>query len=80
MSTNSGIQVLYGDNQSPMHPNYLANVVYANHDGVDLHLDILTQAKKGDKFQFVRMGYFCLDTKNENTFNSIVSLKDSKGK
>ena len=40
----------------------------------------LKDAKPGDKFQFVRMGYYCLDTKNENTFNSIVPLKDSKGK
>ncbi len=40
----------------------------------------LADAKGGDKFQFVRMGYFCKDTKNENTFNSIVGLKDSKGK
>ncbi len=40
----------------------------------------LAQALPGDKFQFVRMGYFCLDTKNANTFNSIVPLKDSKGK
>jgi glutaminyl-tRNA synthetase len=40
----------------------------------------LEEANAGDKFQFVRLGYFCVDTKNENTFNSIVSLKDSKGK
>lgn len=40
----------------------------------------LSDALPGDKFQFVRMGYFCLDTKNANTFNSIVPLKDSKGK
>ena len=37
----------------------------------------LADAKPGDKFQFVRVGYFCKDTKNENTFNRIVSLKDS---
>ncbi len=37
----------------------------------------LKDAKVGDKFQFVRMGYFTLDSKNENTFNRIVSLKDS---
>ena len=35
----------------------------------------LRDAKPGDKFQFVRMGYFCMDTKNENTFNRTVSLK-----
>ncbi|MBE6564862.1 MAG: glutamine--tRNA ligase/YqeY domain fusion protein [Ruminococcaceae bacterium] len=37
----------------------------------------LTEAKGGDKFQFVRTGYFAKDTKYENTFNRIVSLKDS---
>ena len=37
----------------------------------------LANAMPGDKFQFVRMGYFCLDTKNENTFNRVVGLKDS---
>jgi glutaminyl-tRNA synthetase len=40
----------------------------------------LKDAKPGDKFQFVRMGYFCMDTKNENTFNSIVGLRDSYNK
>jgi len=37
----------------------------------------LADAKPGDRFQFVRMGYFCMDTKNKNTFNRIVVLKDS---
>ena len=37
----------------------------------------LAEAKPGEKFQFVRIGYFCKDTKNENTFNRVVSLKDS---
>ena len=37
----------------------------------------LADAKGGEKFQFVRMGYFCKDTKNENTFNRVVGLKDS---
>ncbi len=37
----------------------------------------LADAKPGEKFQFVRTGYFCLDTKNENTFNRVVGLKDS---
>ena len=37
----------------------------------------LKDAKLGDKFQFVRMGYYTLDSKHENTFNRIVSLKDS---
>ena len=37
----------------------------------------LKDAKQGDKFQFVRMSYYTLDSKHENTFNRIVSLKDS---
>ncbi len=38
----------------------------------------LEEAKSGDKFQFVRIGYFCKDSKHENVFNRIVELKDSK--
>lgn len=38
----------------------------------------LAQAKAGERFQFVRTGYFCKDYKHENTFNKIVALKDSK--
>jgi glutaminyl-tRNA synthetase len=37
----------------------------------------LADAKPGDKFQFVRLGYFAKDTKTENTFNRVVSLKGS---
>ena len=37
----------------------------------------LADAEPGDKFQFVRNGYFCKDTKNANTFNRVVGLKDS---
>lgn len=37
----------------------------------------LKDAKPGDKFQFVRLGYFCKDTKIDNAFNRIVGLKDS---
>ncbi len=40
----------------------------------------LADAKEGERFQFVRTGYFCKDTKNANTFNRIVGLKDSYGK
>jgi len=40
----------------------------------------VAEAKPGESFQFVRTGYFCVDTKNKDTLNSIVSLKDSKGK
>ena len=37
----------------------------------------LANAEDGEKFQFVRMGYFAKDTKHPNTFNKIVALKDS---
>ncbi len=37
----------------------------------------LAGAKAGEKFQFVRNGYYCRDTKNPNAFNRIVGLKDS---
>ena len=40
----------------------------------------LAEAAPSDKFQFVRNGYFCKDTKHENTFNRIVGLKDSFAK
>jgi glutaminyl-tRNA synthetase len=36
----------------------------------------LADAKDGERFQFVRTGYFVKDTKNPNTFNRIVNLKD----
>ena len=36
----------------------------------------LAEAKTGDKFQFVRTGYFCKDSKDEGVFNQIVGLKD----
>ena len=34
-------------------------------------------SQAGDKFQFVRNGYYCKDSKHENTYNRIVGLKDS---
>ncbi len=37
----------------------------------------LAEAKPGERFQFVRVGYFVKDTKHEGTFNRIVGLKDS---
>ena len=37
----------------------------------------LAEAEAGERFQFVRTGYFVKDTKHENTFNRIVGLKDS---
>ena len=40
----------------------------------------LGDAAPGDRFQFVRMGYFVKDTKYPNTYNRIVTLKDSFAK
>ncbi len=37
----------------------------------------LAEAKAGDKFQFVRTGYFCKDSKDDNVFNLTVGLKGS---
>ena len=37
----------------------------------------LAEAKTGDKFQFVRTGYFCKDSKDDNVFNLTVGLKGS---
>ncbi|MBC8571067.1 glutamine--tRNA ligase/YqeY domain fusion protein [Zongyangia hominis] len=37
----------------------------------------MSDVKAGERFQFVRLGYFCKDSKNENTYNQIVTLKDS---
>lgn len=37
----------------------------------------LEAASAGERFQFVRTGYFVKDTKHKNTFNRIVGLKDS---
>ena len=37
----------------------------------------LETAAAGERFQFVRVGYFCKDTKYKNTFNRVVGLKDS---
>ena len=33
-------------------------------------------AKPGEALQFVRMGYFTKDSKNEGVFNRIITLKD----
>ena len=41
----------------------------------------ILKAKKGEQFQFMRQGYYCLDTKDTTdtklVFNQIVGLKDS---
>ncbi|MFA7099138.1 MAG: glutamine--tRNA ligase/YqeY domain fusion protein [Eubacteriales bacterium] len=38
----------------------------------------LSGAEPGEKFQFVRLGYFCKDTKSPKTFNRATTLKGSK--
>ena len=43
----------------------------------------LAEAKPGDKFQFLRQGYFCVDSDSSNAgpvFNRIVSLRDTWAK
>lgn len=40
----------------------------------------LADARPGEKFQFVRMGYFTPDSEHEGTWNRIVTLKDSFSK
>ncbi len=40
----------------------------------------LEDASCGDKFQFVRTGYFCVDLHNKGVINRIVTLKDSFAK
>ncbi|MBE6672924.1 MAG: glutamine--tRNA ligase/YqeY domain fusion protein [Ruminococcaceae bacterium] len=37
----------------------------------------LANVTEGERFQFVRCGYYCKDTKHPGTFNRIVKLKDS---
>ena len=37
----------------------------------------LDGAKPGEKFQFVRTGYFCIDAHDDHVINRIVTLKDS---
>ncbi|MCL2037057.1 MAG: glutamine--tRNA ligase/YqeY domain fusion protein [Oscillospiraceae bacterium] len=44
--------------------------------GVKLEKTLET-AKPGERFQFVRLGYYTPDSKNPNVFNSIVDLKSS---
>ena len=44
-------------------------------EGCKLELS-LADAKPGEKFQFVRTGYFCVDTKEPGVFNRTVTLKD----
>ena len=58
---------------------------YVNPDSVKIMKNAkvekcLEDAQCGDKFQFVRNGYFCCDIHNKNVYNRIVTLKDSFAK
>ncbi len=64
------------ENGHALYNNYLnpASLVTLEHAKAEPSLG---NAQAGERFQFVRTGYFCKDSKYENTFNRIVSLKDS---
>ncbi len=56
---------------------------YLNPDSVKVYTGCkaeksLAAATPGERFQFVRTGYFIKDTKDADTFDQIVELKDSK--
>ena len=54
---------------------------YLNPDSVktlcDCKVEKALNASEDSRFQFVRTGYFVRDSKHKNTYNRIVSLKDS---
>ena len=56
--------------------DYLNTSSVTTYEGAKIEAS-LGEASAGDRFQFVRTGYFVKDTKHENTFNRIVGLKDS---
>ena len=58
----------YNDYLSP------ESLVVAQHAKVE---PSLAGAAAGEKFQFVRDGYYCADSKNKGAFNRVVGLKDS---
>lgn len=60
-----------GDGDFTERININSKHVFHGYASVDLK-----NAKKGDRFQFLRVGYFCVDAaKTELTFNEIVPLK-----
>ena len=67
-----------GDFKSNMNPNSLEIIHQAKIEPA------LKNAKQTDHFQFIRKGYFCLDTKYSSTdklvFNRTVTLKDTWAK
>ena len=54
-----------------LHPDSVTTVPHAKLE------ESLKDAKPGDRFQFVRNGYFTPDSKHAGTYNRIVTLKDS---
>lgn len=63
----------------PEGTNYLD---YLNPDSLKIYTgckleQALAGAEAGERFQFVRTGYFCKDSRHKNTFNRVVQLKDS---
>ena len=56
--------------------DYLNTASVTTYEGAKIE-ESLDTASTGERFQFVRTGYFVKDTKHENTFNRIVGLKDS---
>ena len=56
--------------------DYLNTSSVTTYEGAKIEA-ALAEADAGERFQFVRTGYFVKDTKHENTFNRIVGLKDS---
>ncbi len=63
--------------ESSRYGEYLNGNSKITRSGVKIEKALL-DAKVGEKFQFVRKGYYCLDSKEQTVFNSIVALKDSK--
>lgn len=67
-----------GDYKDNMNPDSL---IVLNNSKVE---PALRDAKPGDRFQFLRMGYFCVDNKDSKTgalvFNKTVGLKDTWAK
>ena len=56
--------------------DYLNTNSVTTYEGAKIEAS-LDEAAAGERFQFVRTGYFVKDTKHANTFNRIVGLKDS---
>ncbi len=67
-----------GDYKDNLNPDSLTILTHSKLEPV------LANAKPGDRFQFLRMGYFCVDNKDSKpgalVFNKTVGLKDSWAK